>query len=198
MTKAFSQTVILGVTGSIAAYKACEIISFLRNDSIEVHAVMTKEAKEFITPLTLQTLSRNKVITDMFELPDGWNPVHTSLADRADLVLIAPATASIIGKLAGGICDDTLSCLVFATRAPVLIAPAMNEKMYAHEIVQGNIAKLKKAGYKFIGPVKGYLACGHVDIGRLAEAKDIATEAKRLLSATKHRRTPRRSGSEGG
>jgi len=172
---------ILGITGSIAAYKACEIISLLREEPIDIQVVLTDEAKEFITPLTLQTLSKNKVITNMFELPDTWNPVHTSLADKADIVLIVPATANIIGKLASGICDDILSCVVYATKAPILIAPAMNEKMYKHKIVQDNIKRLKEIGYKFIGPVKGHLACGCEDIGHLADTKDIAREAKRLL-----------------
>lgn len=175
------KTVVLGITGSIAAYRACDIISALMKDSVDVHVILTKDGSQFITPMTLQTLSRNKVMTDMFELPEKWNPLHTSLADKADAVLIAPATANIIGKIAGGICDDLLSCVVLATRAPVLLAPAMNEKMYKHEIVQENIAKLKKIGYKFIGPVKGRLACGHTDIGHIADVNDIVSEVKRLL-----------------
>ena len=179
--KSKAHLVVLGVTGSIAAYKACEIISLLKKDSINVEVILTKEAAEFVAPLTFQTLSQNKVITDMFEAPDEWSPVHTSLADRADAILIAPATANIIGKLAGGICDDMLSCTVFASKVPVLIAPAMNEKMYKHEIVQENIAKLKKTGYKFIGPVKGHLACGCNDIGHIAEVSEIVKEVKRLL-----------------
>ena len=173
--------VILGVTGSIAAYKACDIISALRKEEIEVQAVLTKEAQEFITPLAVQTLSRNKVVTDMFTITEKWDPIHTSIAERAALILIAPATANIIGKLASGICDDILTCVVFATKAPVLIAPAMNEKMYRHEIVQANIAKLKAVGYQFIGPIKGYLACGHVDTGHIAETSQIIKEVKRLL-----------------
>ena len=174
-------TVILGVTGSIASYRACEIINALVKGQADVRVLLTKEAKEFITPLTLQTLSRNKVIEDMFALPEKRDPVHTALAEKADLVLIAPATANIIGKLASGICDDILTCVVFATEAPVLIAPAMNEKMYRHKIVQENISKLKGIGYKFVGPIKGRLACGHEDIGHIADTKDIVTEAKRLL-----------------
>ena len=173
--------IVLGITGSIAAYRACDIISGLRKEDIDVQAVLTKEAAEFITPLSIQTLSCNKVITDMFALPQEWDPVHTSLADKADLILIAPATANIIGKLACGICDDILSCVVFATKAPVLIAPAMNEKMYKHKIVQANIAKLKSAGYNFGGPIKGRLACGHVDIGHIANTNEIIKEAKRFL-----------------
>ena len=175
------RSIILGVTGSIAAYKACEIICILTRSDIDVRVILTKEGREFITPLTLQTLSRNKIFTDMFEPLTDWDPVHTSLADRAGCILIAPATANVIAKLAGGICDDLLTCVVFAAKAPVLIAPAMNEKMYKHEITQSNIAKLKKIGYKFIGPVKGRLACGCVEIGHLADVKEIADEAKRLF-----------------
>lgn len=175
------RSIILGVTGGIAAYKACEIISILKSGDFGITVLMTKEAKEFVTPLTLQTLSGNKVVSDMFELPDTWNPVHTSLADNADAVLVAPATANIIGKLAGGICDDILTCVIFAARAPVLIAPAMNEKMYKHSIIQANINKLKDIGYKFIGPVKGRLACGHEDIGHIAEPEAIVNELKMLL-----------------
>ncbi|MDD5136545.1 MAG: flavoprotein [Candidatus Omnitrophica bacterium] len=173
--------VILGVTGSIAAYRACDIISKLRKENIDVRPILTKEAMEFITPLSVQTLARNKVVTDMFALPEEWDPVHTSIAQEAGLILIAPATANIIGKLASGICDDILSCVVFATKAPVLIAPAMNEGMYRHKIVRENIAKLKDIGYKFIGPIKGYLACGHEDIGHIARTEDIVKEVKRLL-----------------
>ena len=173
--------VIVGITGSIAAYKACDIISGLKKDSVDVKVILTKEGREFITPLTLQTLSCNKVLTEIFELPEEWDGRHISLAQDAGLVLIAPATANIIGKLAAGICDCLLTCVVCATRAPVLIAPAMNENMYEHKIVRANIAKLKEIGYKFIGPVRGRLACGYEGIGRLAKTEDIANEAKRLL-----------------
>lgn len=172
---------ILGVTGSIAAYRACDIINALVKESADVTVLLTKEGKEFITPLTLQTLSRNKVVEDMFALPEKWDPIHTAIAEKADLVLIAPATANIIGKLASGICDDILTCVVYATNAPVLIAPAMNEKMYKHKIVQENVSKLKAVGYKFVGPIKGRLACGHEDIGHIADTKDIISVAKRLL-----------------
>ena len=179
--KTAAKSIMLGVTGSIAGYKACEITTLLKRGAFDITVLLTREAKEFITPLTLQTLSGNKVTSDMFEPSDRWNPMHTSLADKADLVLIAPASANIIGKLASGICDDILTCVVFATKAPILIAPAMNEKMYRNEIIQDNIAKLKRIGYKFIGPIKGRLACGHEDIGHLAETDDIVNEAKRLL-----------------
>lgn len=177
------KTIIVGVTGSIASYKACEIINILKKDSFDVKVILTKEGEKFTTPLTLQTLSGNKVFTDMFEVPQTWDPIHTSLADSAHLVLIAPATANIIGKLANGICDDLLTCVVYATLSPVLLAPAMNEKMYKHKILQENIAKLQRGGYSFIGPVKGHLACGHEGIGHIAEVGDIVKEVKRLLKS---------------
>jgi phosphopantothenoylcysteine decarboxylase / phosphopantothenate---cysteine ligase len=175
------KTIIVGVTASIAAYKACEIVNLLKKDSFNVKVILTRDALEFVMPLTFQTLSGNKVFTDMFELSDKHSPEHISLADSASLVLIAPATANVIGKLAGGICDDLLTCVVYATKAPVLIAPAMNENMYNHEGVKGNIAKLKEVGYSFVGPVKGHLACGRDAIGHIAEVSDIIKEAKKLL-----------------
>lgn len=173
--------VVLGVTGSIAAYKACGIASLLTKADIGVQAILTEEAHAFVTPLTMQTVSRNRVLSDMFELPEEWDPCHIALAERADAILIAPATAAIIGKLAGGVCDDLLTCVVYASKAPVLIAPAMNDAMYAHRIVQDNIAKLKKTGYRFIGPAAGRLACGRDAIGRLADEADIVAALKRLL-----------------
>ncbi len=180
MTKA-AKTVIVGVTASIAAYKACEIVNLLRKDSFDVKVIVTKDALEFVTPLTLQTLSGNKVLTDIFAPPDEWAPVHTSLADSASLILIAPATANVIGKLANGICDDLLTCVTYASKAPVLIAPAMNENMYNHKAVMANIAKLEKIGYSFIGPVKGHLACGHDAIGHIAPVQEIIKEVKKLI-----------------
>ena len=176
-----NRTIVLGITGSIAAYRACDIISLLRKDGFDVRVLLTREAKEFVSLLTLQTLSRNKIILDMFESPDEWNPVHTSLAAKASLILIAPATANLIAKLAHGICDDILTCTVFATEAPVLIAPAMNDKMYEHAVTQDNIARLKKIGYRFIGPIKGRLACGYEAAGHISDSEDIVAEAKRLI-----------------
>jgi len=178
------KTVIVGVTASIAAYKTCEIVNLLRKNSFDVRVILTKDALEFVTPLTLQTLSGNKVLTDMFGPPDKWSPVHTSLADSASLVLIAPATANMIGKLANGICDDLLTCVTYASKTPVLIAPAMNENMYNHKVVMGNIAKLEKIGYAFIGPVKGRLACGHDAIGHIAPVPEIVKEVKKMISAS--------------
>jgi phosphopantothenoylcysteine decarboxylase/phosphopantothenate--cysteine ligase len=173
--------ILLGVTGGIAAYKACDIINRLREAGYEVTAAMTEEAKHFITPLTLQNLSGNRVITGMYELPDNYDPLHTSLAERADAVLVAPATANIIGKIASGICDDILTCTIMATKAPVIIAPAMNDRMYRHEAVSANIARLKKWGYRFVGPAVGHLVCGRRGIGHLADVSDIVKELKRAL-----------------
>ncbi len=173
--------VILGVTGSIAAYKACDIINILRRNGFNVTVIMTKEADEFISPLTLQTLSNNKVYSEMFELPTQWNPLHTSLADKADLILIAPACANTIGKIAHGICDDLLTCVALASNAKLLLAPAMNEKMYKHPAVQENIKALKARGVKFIGPVKGSLVCGYEGIGHIAEIDTIIKEVKKSL-----------------
>lgn len=176
-----SKDVILGVTGSIAAYKACDIINVLRRKGINVTVIMTREAKEFIAPLTLQTLSNNKIYSEMFELPAEHNPLHTSLADRADLILIAPACANTIGKLANGICDDLLTAVTLASKARVLVAPAMNEKMYKNPAIQDNIKTLKRRGISFVGPIKGPLACGHEGIGHIARIDSIVAEALKLL-----------------
>ena len=173
--------IILGVTASIASYKACEIVRAFKEEGFGVSVIMTEDAQEFITPLSLAALSRNKVYSKMFSDPKAWDIEHISLADRANLILIAPATANIIAKLAAGLSDDLLSCTVLATKAPVLIAPAMNYNMYEHKITQENVVKLKSLGYKFIGPQKGKLATGKIGIGHLAAVEDILREAKRIL-----------------
>jgi len=173
--------VILGITGSIAAYKACEIITRLGKKGRNVICVMTKEAEKFITPLTLETLSGNRAHRDMFALPDTREIAHVSLARKAALILICPATANIIAKLASGLCDDLLSATVISSTAPVLIAPAMNDGMYKNRTTQRNIQELKKAGYKFIDPVKGRLACGYVGVGHLAETSRIINRIEKIL-----------------
>lgn len=178
---ALKKRIVLGVTGSIAAFKSAEIASRLAQKGCEVNVIMTKEAEHFITPLTMQMLSCGKVYRDMFEVQDVWDIEHVALADSADLILIAPATANIIAKLTAGLCDDLLTCAVSATKAPVLIAPAMNEAMYTHKITQANIGHLKKIGYKFIGPVKGRLACGKVGVGRMSDVEDIVRVALHSL-----------------
>lgn len=176
-----NKTIILGVTASIAIYKACDILRRLRQEGYVVNVVMTKEAQELIRPIVFQSLSANKVYTEMFGDSVDWEIEHVSLADKASLVLIAPATANIIGKIASGICDDLLTCLVCATKAKVLIAAAMNENMYLNKITQGNIEKLKSLGYKFIEPKKGNLACGKFGVGCLAEVDAIVQEVKKAV-----------------
>lgn len=173
--------IVVGVTGSIAAYKSAEIVSKLVQKGTNVFVIMTSSATKFITPLTFQALTRNRVLVDQFELVMVTDPTHISLADKAKLVLIAPATANFIGKVASGIADDALTSTIMATRCPVLIAPAMNEKMYLNKIVQENIKKLKKLGYKFIEPEKGWLACGVSGIGRLADINKILQVVEKEL-----------------
>ena len=167
-----SKRIVLGVCGSIAAYKAGDIIRRLQEAGCEVTVLMTKEAREFITPLTLSTLSGKTVYSDMFN-EDAWQMAHIELARSADLILIAPATANCIGKLANGLADDLLTTFCITSRAKVLIAPAMNDDMYANPIVAENCAKLRKHGFKFIEPIKGKLACGTVGIGHLADVEEI-------------------------
>ena len=167
--------IVLGVTGSIAAYKAADIISRLKKLGHEVDVILTESGSRIITPITLQTLSKNKVYMDMFEEITPKEVKHISLAEKADLMLIAPATANIIGKIANGIADDFLSTVVMAAAntTPVYIAPAMNTNMYENPIVQANIEKLRSYGYRFIEPKESLLACGTVGKGALADVEDI-------------------------
>ncbi|WP_252236291.1 bifunctional phosphopantothenoylcysteine decarboxylase/phosphopantothenate--cysteine ligase CoaBC [Clostridium sp. CH2] len=165
--------VVLGVSGGIAVYKALEIVSLLRKQDIEVRVIMTKSATEFVTPLSFQSLSQNMVIYDMFSEPKAWEIQHISLAEKADVFLVAPATANIIGKVANGIADDMLSTTIMATKAKVIFAPAMNTHMYENPIVQANIEKLKNLGYEFIEPSCGRLACGDIGKGKLEDPKVI-------------------------
>jgi phosphopantothenoylcysteine decarboxylase/phosphopantothenate--cysteine ligase len=176
------KNIILGVSASIAIYKACELVRRLKECGFTVKVVMTKEAEELIKPIVFSSLSANKVYrAGIFDQPATWEIEHISLAQEADLILIAPATANIIARLSAGICDDLLSCIVCASKAGVLIAPAMNDVMYSNKITQGNIAKLKSCGYKFIAPRKGMLACGKAGLGCLAETEDIIKEVKKYL-----------------
>lgn len=173
--------IILGVTGSIAAYKAADITSRLVKAGAEVHVVMTQHAAAFITPLTLQTLSRNAVVTGAWDAQTSWKPGHIELADRADLLLIAPATANVIAELAHGLANHPLTEIALATLAPVLIAPAMNGKMWGHVATQTNVATLKARGLEFIGPAAGLLACGYEGFGRLAEVDEIVARTLALV-----------------
>jgi phosphopantothenoylcysteine synthetase/decarboxylase len=178
------RTVILGVTGSIAAYKAAEIAGRLRRNGHDVFVVMTRSAAEFITPLTLATLSRNPVLRDLSEEQEGgWKPGHIELADRADLLLVAPASADSIARLAHGFADDALGAVALATRAPLLIAPAMNGKMWEHPATRANTETLKSRGASFVGPAEGMLACGYEGTGRLEEVAEIIVAAESILAA---------------
>ena len=171
----------IGVTGSIAAYKAAEIVSYLHQQGASVTVLMTDAATKFVTPFTFQTLSHNKVITDLFSADYAFDPQHIVLAEKLDALLIAPASGNIIGKIASGIANDALSTLVMSVKpSKVIIAPAMNEKMYLNPIVQNNITHLKKQGYHFIEPEKGKLVCGS-GIGRLASFDAIITYLSRKI-----------------
>lgn len=169
------KSVVLGVCGGIAAYKALDVVSRLVKQNIEVDVIMTNSATKFVTPLSFQSLSANEVVVDMFNEPKYWEIQHISLAKKADLMVIVPATANVIGKVANGIADDMLSTTIMATKAPVIFAPAMNTNMYENPIVQNNIEKLKSFGYDFIEPCSGRLACGDTGRGKL-EDTEVITE----------------------
>ena len=176
------KTIVLGVTGGIAAYKAAEITRVLVKEGAIVRVLMTKNAQEFITPLTLQTLSGNPVATETFSLTQESEIGHIRLADTADLILIAPASADVIGKIAHGIADDLLTTVLLATTASVLVAPAMNVHMYAHPAVQENMRILSERGYRFVEPGEGFLACGYEGKGRLADPEDIVEDTRAALT----------------
>ena len=176
------RNIVLGVTGGIAAYKAAELVRELVRAGARVHVVMTQSAQAFITPLTFQTLSGNPVITELFSLVEESEIGHISLADKAEVLVIAPATANIIGKISGGIADDMLTTIVMATKAPVLVAPAMNVHMWENASCQENIQKLRSRGVHFIDPESGELACGYEGKGRLAEVSAIVEEIRAILS----------------
>jgi len=167
------KNILIGISGGIACYKVCDVVSRLKKLNSDVDVIMTKSAVEFVSPLTFQTLSQNFVYVDMFKEPKTFEVEHISLAKKADIVLIAPATGNIIGKIASGIADDMLTTVIMATRAKVIFAPAMNTNMYTNPIVQGNIKKLSKLGYEFIKPGKGRLACGDYGEGKMAEPEII-------------------------
>jgi phosphopantothenoylcysteine decarboxylase len=169
--------IVLGVTASIAAYRAADIASKLTKQNHSVHVVMTAGATQFITPLTLQTLSRHPVTTNIFDEKSSWQPGHIELADNADLILIAPATADILAKFAHGFADDALTSIVLASEAPLLLAPAMNGKMWMHPATVANVALLRQRGAEFIGPEQGMLACGYEGIGRLWPVEEIVAKA---------------------
>jgi len=178
-----NKIIVLGVTGSIAAHKAVDICSLLAKSVTSVHVVMTRDAREFVTPLPFKTLSRNPVITSLYDEEEGWRPAHIRLADEADLLLIAPATANCLAKLAHGQADDALGCIALALNpeAKLIIAPAMNGKMWSHPATQANVGLLRERGAQFIGPAEGELACGYEGLGRLETPDAIAEAALQLL-----------------
>lgn len=176
------KTIVLGVTGGIAAYKSCEIVSRLRKAGAKVHVIMTKNACEFVTPMTFETLSNHPCVTDTFARPERWEVEHVALAKAADLFVIAPATANIMAKMAHGIADDMLSTTVLATRAPILIAPAMNTGMWENVATQENCQVLLSRGVHFVGPEGGFLACGDIGAGRMSEPVQIVEKITELLS----------------
>ena len=179
------KNIVLGVTGSIAAHRAADLASHLVKLGCDVRVVMTADAQRFITPLPFKTLSRHPVVTDLYDEEEGWKPAHIRLADGADLLLIAPATANVIAKLANGLADDALTCIALAlnTKAKLLLAPAMNGKMWLHAATQENTARLRGRGAEFIGPDEGMLSCGYEGLGRLWPVEQIAARAVALLSA---------------
>ena len=176
------KTIVLGVTGGIAAYKSCEVVSRLRKMGAQVCVIMTKNACEFVTPMTFETLSNQPCVTDTFARPERWEVEHVALAKRADLFVIAPATANIMAQMAAGIADDMLSTTVLATRAPVLLAPAMNTGMWENTATQENLKRLMARGVHTIGPEGGFLACGDVGAGRMSEPVQIVDKCVELLS----------------
>ena len=177
------KNIVLGVTGSIAAHKAVDLASLLTKQGYAVQVVMTRDAQRFVTPLPFKTLSQHPVITDLYNEEEGWKPAHIALADAADLLLVAPATANCIAKLAHGLADDALSCIALAlnAQAKILIAPAMNGKMWLHPATQQNVSTLKARGVAFIGPEAGLLSCGYEGIGRLWPVDQIVAAATQLL-----------------
>ncbi len=178
-----NKNIILGVTGSIAAHKAADLASLLTKQKCSVRVVMTADAQRFITPLPFQVLSRQPVVTDLFDAEEGWKPTHIEMADQAGLLLIAPATANVIAKLAHGLADDALTCMALALnpKAKILIAPAMNGKMWLHPATRQNVKTLQARGVEFIGPDEGMLSCGYEGIGRMWPVEAVAQHALKLL-----------------
>ena len=178
-----SAKIVLGVTGSIAAHKAADLASLLTKAKCDVHVVMTADAQQFITPLPFKTLTRNPVVTNLYDEDEGWKPTHIKLADEADLFLVAPATANVIAKMANGFADDALTCIALALnpKVKILIAPAMNGKMWLHAATQQNVVTLKARGAEFIGPDEGMLSCGYEGVGRLWPMEQIVERALKII-----------------
>ncbi|MCJ7654295.1 MAG: bifunctional phosphopantothenoylcysteine decarboxylase/phosphopantothenate--cysteine ligase CoaBC [Dehalococcoidia bacterium] len=180
-----NKTVVLGVTGSIAAYKAAELASQLAQAGAKVEVIMTEAATEFIAPLTFRNITGRPVVTKMFELASEYSVEHVALAEAADVVVVAPATANIIAKIAAGIADDMLCCTVLATKAPVIVAPAMHAAMYENSVTQDNLAKLKSRGFIVVGPAYGRLASGAVGMGRLVDVNEILGNVRQVLGRSR-------------
>ena len=174
--------VLVGVTGGIAAYKSAYLVSALMKIGCDVHVLMTEHAKAFVTPLTFESLSKNPVITNMFVRDREWEVEHVSLAKSSELVIVAPATANFIGKIANGICDDMLTTTYLASKAPKIICPAMNTKMYEDEVFQRNLASVKESGAIILSPVSGRLACGDIGVGKMIEPDDIVEKVKEIFA----------------
>lgn len=179
-----AKTIVLGVTGSIAAHRAVDLTSLLTKLGFDVRVVLTADAQRFVTALPFKSLSRHPVVVDLYDEVDDWQPVHIRLADAADLLLVAPATANFLARFAHGLANDALSCIALALRpeARVLLAPAMNGKMWHHPATQANVALLRERGVEFIGPEAGLLACGYEGLGRLWDIEKIAVRASEMLS----------------
>lgn len=184
-TVRMARKIVIGVSGSIAAYKACELVRLLVKNGDDVHVVMTDHAKAFVTPLTFRTLSRNPVQNAMFADPLNWKPGHIGLAESADLLVIAPATANILAKMAHGLADDLLSSVALATHAPILVAPAMNTGMWTNPATQANLALLRARGVYVVQPGDGDLACGVTGPGRMADPGEIYAAVGGLLEERK-------------
>ncbi|HZL36428.1 MAG TPA: flavoprotein [Tepidisphaeraceae bacterium] len=183
--------IIVGVCGGIAAYKVADVVSKLVQLGAGVTVCMTHEAVKFVAPLTFEALSGRRVHTDAFDLVESADPQHIALTERADLMLVAPATNNILAKVAHGLCDDLVSLMVCAAACPVAFAPAMNNRMWDHPVTQENVAKLTKIGYRFIGPEAGWLACRNVGLGRLSEPGKIVEEVVKFLSEPGEIRNPK-------
>ncbi|MBN1688119.1 MAG: hypothetical protein JW893_03380 [Candidatus Omnitrophica bacterium] len=179
------KTIVLVVTGSIAAYKACDLVKLLREEGARVLCVMTEAAKQFVTPLVLRARSGEPVFHDFFKTDFPYGVIHTSLAEEADLILVAPASANFIARLAAGMADDLATCIILATRKPVALAPAMNDQMYAHPLTRANIERLKGIGYRFVGPVEGPLVCGKEGTGHIEDPASILEQVIHVVASKK-------------
>ncbi|PIQ85601.1 MAG: hypothetical protein COV74_07815 [Candidatus Omnitrophica bacterium CG11_big_fil_rev_8_21_14_0_20_45_26] len=175
------KTILLALSGSIALYKSCDLLRNLKEAGAEVHCVMTAGAQKFISALTFQALSGHPVHTDPFDQNGDWAVLHTTLADKADLILVSPASANLIARMAGGMANDLVTSVVLASRAKVLLVPAMNDHMYTHPITQDNLKRLKQIGYQVVEPIEGELVCGRHSVGHIAENETIIKKVITVL-----------------